>query len=83
MRRSLPARNGHADEHLPDDVGIAAETCAPVRMAQDQHRLGARIVVSIDERASMLRMDADDFEEVCRDHHGRNPIVLAAVQEVE
>ena len=70
-------------EHLPDDVPVAAELALPVRVADDQHRRRARLVVVGHERAAEDRLDAEDAEEVRRDHAGVDAIGLAALQQVE
>jgi hypothetical protein len=70
-------------KHLADDVRIAAELRAPVRVAEDQHRVGSRRIVAGDERASEHGPDAEDVEEIVRHDADIDAVGLAALEQIE
>ncbi len=70
-------------EDPADDRRVAAPGAQPVRMAEDQHRLGAWLVVVGREGAAEERPGAEHAEEVGRDDAGLHAFGLAAAEEVE
>ena len=70
-------------EHRTHDVRVATESLLPVRIAQHQHRLGAQVVVGVDERAADQRLHAEHVKEVRRHHAGQHLVRLAAVEQRE
>ena len=92
LMRDTADRRQHADNRvhpvvhlhdLSDDVRVAGELLLPVRVAQHQHRLGAQVIVRVDERPAVQRLHAQHIEEVGGDDAGVDAIGLALVEERE